>query len=69
MLERLETRLDAMAVRAKQQVARRMAERLAQEFPDMRISPEPDRVVLEARGLLRRLFVDVRLRWIGALLK
>lgn len=69
MLERVEQRAAASAKRAVERVRGRVVRRVADGLPDLTVAEEECGVVLTGRGLVRRLFSDARLRWIGALIR
>lgn len=64
MFERLQQRADEAGRRTVEAVAARIAAQTALP-PDVKVSAELDRVVLEGRALRRRMIDDPRLRRIG----
>lgn len=69
MLERLNTRAEAIGRRAADDAAARLGERVGEAVPGVAVAVDGARVTLSARGLWRRWLADPGLRWLGGLLR
>lgn len=69
MFEQLEARGRRIAENARKRAVNRLGTAARNAFPDMRVDMDEHAVTLSARGLMRRMLNDARLRWIAGLIR
>lgn len=69
MFEQLTERASQLAQARRARRIAALAEQVGDDLPDVALSVDADGLVLEGRGLLRRVMSDARLRAIGLFAK